>query len=63
MAHCDDFHFLRHTNTPAYLLPVIDPVLQDTFLFVQTLKDEDTKKDYDYMLDHPGLIFCTRSHP
>jgi len=22
---------------------------------LQTLKDEDTKKDYDYMLDHPGI--------
>jgi len=20
------------------------------------LKDEDTKKDYDYMLDHPGML-------
>jgi len=27
-----------------------------SFLFIQTLKDEDTKKDYDYMLDHPGAL-------
>jgi len=26
------------------------------FLVMQTLKDEDTRKDYDYMLDHPGLL-------
>jgi len=30
--------------------------LCNTFVFTQTLKDEDTKKDYDYMLDHPGIL-------
>jgi len=29
----------------------------NVFPCVQTLKDEDTKKDYDYMLDHPGILF------
>jgi len=28
---------------------------------VQTLKDEETKKDYDYMLDHPGILFVINS--
>ena len=23
----------------------------------QTLRDEDSRKDYDYMLDNPGVIF------
>jgi len=28
---------------------------------VQTLKDDDTRKDYDYMLDHPGIMFMANS--
>jgi len=28
---------------------------------MQTLKDEDTRRDYDYMLDHPGMLCISNS--